>query len=82
LKIIDAHLHFSEREHFRRTAETVAEVAFSAKGLRSEYEIAGVTAGIVMTSAFLRILPGAGTERRKHRKSAGLYRSQPGGFIQ
>jgi predicted TIM-barrel fold metal-dependent hydrolase len=72
LKIIDAHLHFSEREHFRRTAETVAEVAFSAKGLRSEYEIAGVTAGIVMTSPGREPLPSSGYSRELELKDGSI----------
>ena len=72
MKIIDAHLHFSEREHFRRTAETVAEVAFSAKGLRSEYEIAGVTAGIVMTSPGREPLPSSGYSRELELKDGSI----------
>lgn len=51
MKIIDAHLHFSNREGFKKTATEVAEVPYSAKGLRSEFESVNVKAGIVMTTA-------------------------------
>jgi predicted TIM-barrel fold metal-dependent hydrolase len=50
MKIIDAHLHFSDREGFKKTAREIAEVPYTAQGLRNEYKSANVVAGIVMTS--------------------------------
>lgn len=50
MKIIDAHLHFSDREGFKKTAKEVAEVPYTAEGLKNEYKSVNVVAGIVMTS--------------------------------
>jgi hypothetical protein len=48
MKIIDAHLHFSNKEGFRETARDIGEVDYSAKGLRKEFGEANVVAGIIM----------------------------------
>jgi len=49
LKIIDAHLHFSNRPGFRETAKNISQVEFSAKGLKQEFAQAGIVAGIIMS---------------------------------
>jgi predicted TIM-barrel fold metal-dependent hydrolase len=58
LKIIDAHLHFSDTLPLKNTAENIAQVEYTAKGLRREFAEAGVIAGIVMTTG--RRKPGQG----------------------
>jgi len=50
LKIIDAHLHFSNTETLKNTAEKIAQVEYSAKGLKREFKEADVVAGVVMTT--------------------------------
>ncbi len=57
MEIIDAHLHFSNREGFKATARDIAQVEYSAKGLGGEFAEANVVAGISMTVA-----------RRSHRQ--------------
>ncbi|MHB1315507.1 MAG: amidohydrolase family protein [Christensenellales bacterium] len=51
MKIIDAHLHFSNREGFRTTARDIGKVNYSADGLNKEFEQSGIAAGIVMATA-------------------------------
>ncbi|MGI1659731.1 MAG: amidohydrolase family protein [Desulfitobacterium sp.] len=50
MKIIDAHLHFSNRNGFKETANNISQVEFSAQGLKKEFEQAGVAAGIIMST--------------------------------
>lgn len=50
MKIIDAHLHFSNRDGFRETAKKIGHLEYSAKGLRQEFEQANVVAGVVMST--------------------------------
>lgn len=50
MKIIDTHFHFSNRLGFKETAKHIAQVEFSAQGLRQEFEQAGVVAGIIMST--------------------------------
>jgi predicted TIM-barrel fold metal-dependent hydrolase len=52
LKIIDAHLHFANREGFKETAKNIGQLDYSAKGLRKEFENANVVAGVVMGTAY------------------------------
>jgi predicted TIM-barrel fold metal-dependent hydrolase len=63
VKIIDAHLHFSNREGFKKTAREVAEVPYTAKGLKEEFDSVDVAAGIVMTSPGRDPLPSSGESR-------------------
>ncbi len=63
MKIIDAHLHFSNREGFKKTAREVAEVPYTANGLKSEFDSVNVVAGIVMTSPGRDPLPSSGESR-------------------
>lgn len=48
MKIIDAHLHFSKIESFKRTACEIPHVDYSSAGLMNEYEECGIAAGIAM----------------------------------
>lgn len=50
MKIIDAHLHFSNRAGFYETARNISHITFSAMGLKQEFDQAGVIAGIVMAT--------------------------------
>lgn len=52
MKIIDAHLHFANREGFKETAKNIGQLDYSAKGLRKEFENANVVAGVVMGTAY------------------------------
>ena len=38
MKIIDAHLHFADREGFKKTARDISEISYTARGLRSEFQ--------------------------------------------
>lgn len=49
MKIIDAHLHFSNSEGLKETAEIIGEVDYSGNGLVREFEKSNVVAGIVMS---------------------------------
>ncbi|MDR6726310.1 putative TIM-barrel fold metal-dependent hydrolase [Paenibacillus amylolyticus] len=48
MKIIDAHVHYSNIAAFRETAETLAAIDYSEKGLLQEFNKAGVIAGVGM----------------------------------
>lgn len=48
MKIIDAHIHFSEIESFYDTAETLASIDYSQKGLLDEFVRSGVVAAVGM----------------------------------
>lgn len=48
MKIIDAHIHLSNIESFRRTADELSFVDYSAAGLKKEFDACGVVAGIGM----------------------------------
>ena len=48
MKIIDAHLHFNKIESFKRTAQEISFVDYTAKGLKEQYDKAGVIAGVAM----------------------------------
>lgn len=48
MKIIDAHLHFSDIESFKRTARELSFLDYSSQGLITEFEEAGIVAGIGM----------------------------------
>ncbi|MDQ0171534.1 amidohydrolase family protein [Paenibacillus tundrae] len=48
MKIIDAHVHYSNIAAFRETAETLAAIDYSEKGLLQEFDKAGVIAGVGM----------------------------------
>ena len=50
MKIVDAHLHFSNRAGFEETARMIGHITYSAKGLKQEFEQAGIVAGIVMST--------------------------------
>jgi hypothetical protein len=50
LKIIDAHLHFSNREGFKETADRIGHLDYTAKGLREEFARSGVVAGVIMAT--------------------------------
>lgn len=50
LKVIDAHLHFSNKEGFKETATKIGHLEYSAKGLKEAFEQSGVVAGVVMTT--------------------------------
>ena len=51
MKIIDAHLHFSNRDGFRATAKDIGHVDFNAEGLKNEFLRSDVVAGVVMATA-------------------------------
>ncbi|MEY8745482.1 amidohydrolase family protein [Paenibacillus tundrae] len=48
MKIIDAHVHYSNIAAFRETAETLAAIDYSEKGLLQGFDKAGVIAGVGM----------------------------------
>ncbi|MFE8702138.1 amidohydrolase family protein [Cytobacillus sp. FJAT-54145] len=48
MKIIDAHLHYSDIKSFHETANTISFVDYSYKGIIKEYEEANVVLGIAM----------------------------------
>lgn len=48
MKIIDAHVHYSNIEVFHETAQTLAKIDYSEKGLLEEFRRAGVIAGVGM----------------------------------
>lgn len=48
LKIIDAHIHFSNIDSFKKTANELSHVDYSAKGLLKEFEENNVVLGIAM----------------------------------
>lgn len=48
MKIIDAHLHFSKIESFRKTAKDISLVDYSATGLTKEFENNNIIIGIGM----------------------------------
>lgn len=48
MKIIDAHIHFSEIESFYDTAQTLASIDYSQKGLLDEFARSGVVAAVGM----------------------------------
>ena len=50
MKIIDAHLHFSNSEGLEKTANEISHVDYSAKGLNKEFKESDVVAGIIMTT--------------------------------
>lgn len=50
MRIIDAHLHFSNSEGLKETARGIAGVEYSATGLKKEFTEANVALGIVMTT--------------------------------
>lgn len=50
LKIIDAHLHFSDHDGLKETAREIGQVDYSVKGLMKEFREANVIAGIVMNT--------------------------------
>lgn len=51
MKIIDAHIHFSNWERFKLTAKEVSEVNYTAEGLKNEFNSAGIQAAVIMTTA-------------------------------
>ncbi|ALC91355.1 amidohydrolase [Bacillus sp. FJAT-18017] len=48
MKIIDAHIHFSEIKSFHETARTISKVDYSYDGLQKEFVDNGVVLGIAM----------------------------------
>lgn len=48
MKIIDAHIHFSEIASFHETAQTLASIDYTTKGLLDEFARAGVVAAVGM----------------------------------
>ncbi|ANF97067.1 amidohydrolase family protein [Paenibacillus bovis] len=48
MKIIDAHVHFSEIESFHETARTLASIDYSTEGLLAEFARSNVVAGVGM----------------------------------
>ncbi|WP_046226429.1 amidohydrolase family protein [Paenibacillus dauci] len=48
MKIIDAHVHFSEIESFHETARDLASIDYSTKGLLDEFTRSNVIAGVGM----------------------------------
>jgi len=57
MKIIDAHIHYSNIESFHDTAHTLAHIDYSAAGLQEEFKRAGVIAGVGM--GVTETIPGA-----------------------
>ncbi|MEC0089040.1 amidohydrolase family protein [Paenibacillus macquariensis] len=57
MKIIDAHIHYSNIESFHDTARTLAHIDYSAAGLQEEFKRAGVIAGVGM--GVTETIPGA-----------------------
>lgn len=62
MKIIDAHLHFSSIESFKRTAAELSGVDYSLNGLKAELRAAGVTfaVGMGLTETSLGAFPDMG----------------------
>ncbi|MFZ5944685.1 MAG: amidohydrolase family protein [Bacillota bacterium] len=50
MKVIDAHLHFSDREGLRKTSREISQVDYSFAGLKKEFSQGNVVAGVVMTA--------------------------------
>lgn len=50
MKVIDAHLHFSNKEGFKETAAKIGHLEYSARGLKEEFKQSHVAAGVVMTT--------------------------------
>lgn len=48
MKIIDAHVHYSNIAAFKETAQTLAAIDYTASGLLKEFRNAGVIAGVGM----------------------------------
>ncbi|MFZ5353840.1 MAG: amidohydrolase family protein [Bacillota bacterium] len=48
MKIIDAHLHFSNIESFKRTAEEISFLDYSYSGLNTEFKECDIVVGIAM----------------------------------
>lgn len=48
MKVIDAHLHFSNIQSFKETATDLSEISYDAAGLMKEYKEANVVLGIGM----------------------------------
>ncbi len=48
MKIIDAHLHFSNIESFKNTAKNISHLDYSGTGLKREFEASNVVLGIGM----------------------------------
>lgn len=48
MKIIDAHLHFSDIESFKSTAKEISHLEYSSKGLNTEFEQCDIVVGIAM----------------------------------
>lgn len=48
MKIIDAHMHFSNIKSFHETADTLSFVDYSSKGIQKEYRESNVVLGIAM----------------------------------
>lgn len=50
MKIIDAHLHFSNSEGLKQTAQNIGQLEYSAAGLCKEFKESDIVAGIVMST--------------------------------
>lgn len=50
MRIIDAHLHFSDRDSLRETAQKIGHVDYSANGLSKEFVNANIVTAIVMNT--------------------------------
>lgn len=48
MKIIDAHVHYSNIAAFHETAQTLAHIDYTGKGLQEEFRRSGVIAGVGM----------------------------------
>jgi predicted TIM-barrel fold metal-dependent hydrolase len=48
MKIIDAHLHFSNIQSFKRTAAEISNLDYSSEGLKKEFADCGIVTGIAM----------------------------------
>ncbi|ABR50341.1 amidohydrolase 2 [Alkaliphilus metalliredigens QYMF] len=48
MKIIDAHLHFSEVKRFRNCAEKISQINYSMEGLKEDFESNEIVTGIAM----------------------------------
>lgn len=48
MKVIDSHIHFSNRDGFKKTAREIGRLEYSAKSLQSEFGRAGVVAAVAM----------------------------------
>jgi len=56
LKIIDAHLHFTNSEGLKQTAENIGKLDYSVEGLHKELIQSNVVAGVVMSTPRRKIL--------------------------